>query len=32
VGTRLVRAAGEADDPVAAVGTLVRALSASLAH
>jgi tryptophan synthase alpha chain len=32
VGSRLVRAAGEGEDPVAAVGTLVRALSAGLAH
>ena len=31
VGTRLVRAAGESEDPVGAVGTLVRALSAGLA-
>ena len=30
VGTRLVRAAGEADDPVAAVGELVRELSSAL--
>ena len=30
VGTRLVRAAGEADDPVAAVGALVRELAAGL--
>jgi tryptophan synthase alpha chain len=31
VGTRLVRAAGEAEDPAAAVGTLVAALAAGLA-
>ena len=31
VGTRLVRAAGESEDPVAAVGALVSAFSASLA-
>ena len=31
VGTRLVRAAGEDEDPVAAVGALVRAFSAGLA-
>jgi tryptophan synthase alpha chain len=31
VGTRLVRAAAEADDPAAAVGELVRAFSAALA-
>lgn len=31
VGTRLVRAAGEGDDPVAAVGGLVREFSAGLA-
>ncbi|MGA2011512.1 MAG: tryptophan synthase subunit alpha [Solirubrobacteraceae bacterium] len=30
VGTRLVRAAGEADDPAAAVGELVRGLSTAL--
>src|SRR5207248_597767 len=30
VGTRLVRAAGEADDPVVAVGELVRELSSAL--
>jgi tryptophan synthase alpha chain len=30
VGTRLVRAAGEAEDPVAAVGALVRGFSAAL--
>jgi tryptophan synthase alpha chain len=30
VGSRLVRAAGEADDPVAAVGALVREFSAGL--
>jgi tryptophan synthase alpha chain len=30
VGTRLVRAAGEAEDPPAAVGELVRAFSAAL--
>lgn len=30
VGSRLVRAAGEADDPVAAVGDLVRGFSAAL--
>jgi tryptophan synthase alpha chain len=31
VGTRLVRAAGEADDPAAAVGELVESFSAALA-
>ena len=31
VGSRLVRAAGEAEDPVAAVGALVRELSSGLA-
>jgi tryptophan synthase alpha chain len=31
VGSRLVRAAGEGDDPVAAVGAVVQQLSASLA-
>ncbi len=31
VGSRLVRAAGESDDPAAAVGELVRALGAALA-
>jgi tryptophan synthase alpha chain len=31
VGTRLVRAAGEAQDPVAAVGTVVRDLASGLA-
>lgn len=31
VGSRLVRAAGEADDPATAVGTLVREFSTSLA-
>jgi tryptophan synthase alpha chain len=30
VGSRLVRAAGEADDPVAAVGALVHEFSAAL--
>jgi tryptophan synthase alpha chain len=32
VGSRLVRAAGEDEDPVAAVGALVRAFSAGLAR
>jgi tryptophan synthase alpha chain len=32
VGTRLVRAAGEAEDPAAAVGELVSAFSAALKH
>jgi len=32
VGTRLVRAAGEADDPAGAVGEVVAALAASLAR
>ena len=31
VGTRLVRAAGEAEDPAAAVGALVGELAAALA-
>jgi tryptophan synthase alpha chain len=31
VGSRLVRAAGDADDPVAAVGAAVRELSEGLA-
>jgi tryptophan synthase alpha subunit len=31
VGTRLVRAAGEGEDPVAAVGTVVRDLASGLA-
>ena len=31
VGSRLVRAAGESDEPAAAVGELVRALGAALA-
>jgi tryptophan synthase alpha chain len=30
IGSRLVRAAGEQNDPVAAVGELVRAFSAAL--